>query len=806
MHSLLHDLRFSLRLMRKHLGTALLVLAALTLGIGLNTGVFSVVNAVLLRPLPVFEPDRIVRLQSKVLQTGTPAGTSYPDFLDWRTQSHSFESMTAMYFLSFTLTGTGSPEHLKATGISAAGFKTWGVKVIRGRDFTEDDDRPDAARVTVLNYSFWQRKFGGDPTILAKSLTLDDQQYTIVGVLQPTQINLLNYADIYVANGPLLNPHLMERDTRWFFPFGRLKPNISVAQARSEMETIAARLAAQYPATTRNMGITVESMVEQLTADGRKPLLLLILASSLIFLLALLNIATVFMSRTVERAPELSVRLSLGASSSTLRRQLFIQALIFATAGAGLGLALAKLGLMYFLHRFPNAAERFHETTFDSNVVAVTIVLALFATLVATLPPAFYASRLNTSTGLGGDRISFASFRHRWLVNGAVIFVQVALASGLSLVAGLLIRSFYQVEKVDLGFNPHHIVSFHINPPVTHYKQPAELMALYKAAVQKLASVPGLESVSGISGLPLTPQGWLNTIQPDAQSPLAGKELTVEDEGVLPGYFRLMSIPLLQGRDFTDADREDAPPVIIIDGVLGAKLWPGQNPLGKRIRMAVVRGGAYRWLEVIGVVREIRHFSVERKATWMQVYVPQYQDPTADLSFVISTTLPEGTVKTAAEKSVQEINKDLPVENFQTMKTYFDNSLSGRKVTMLLLSSFAAIGIVLGGIGIYGVVASSVIRRRKEIAIRMAVGSTPSGALVLVTRLSLLATLAGIIIGSLIVISLARVLNSLLYGVSALEPSIYIAAALIVLLLALLASIIPAARLFRFNIQQILRQ
>lgn len=806
MHSLVQDLRFSLRLMRKRSGSTFLVLAALTLGIGLNAGVFSVVNAILLRPLPVFEPDRIVRLQSKVLQTGTRAGTSYPDFLDWRTQSHSFESITAMYFLSFTLTGTGSPEHLKATGISAAGFKTWGVKVILGRDFTDDDDRPDATRVTVLTYPFWQRKFGGDPTIVGKTLTLDDQQYTIVGVLQPTQLNVLGYADIYVADGPLINPHLMERDTRWFFPFGRLKPKVSIAQTRSEMETIAARLAAQYPDTTRNMGITVESMVEQLTADGRKPLLLLILASSLIFLLALLNIATVFMSRTAERAPELSVRLSLGASSLTLHRQLFIQALIFATSGAALGLGLAKLGLMYFLHRFPNAAERFHETTFDSNVVAVTIGLALFTTLVATLPPAFYASRLNVRAGLTGERILFASFRYRWLGSGALIFVQVALASGLSLVAGLLIRSFYQVEKVDLGFNPHHILSFHINPPVTHYKQPLQLSTLYKAAVEKLTTVPGLESVSGAYGLPLTNQGWLNTIQPDAQSPLADKELTVEDEGVLPGYFRLMNISVLQGRDFTDADRESAPPVIIIDDALAAKLWPGQNPLGKRIRMAVARGGAYRWLEVIGVVREIKHFNVERKPTWMQVYVPQYQDPTPDLSFVINTTLPEGTVKAAAEKSVHEIDKDLPVENFQTMEVYFDNLLSGRKVTMLLLSSFAAIGIVLGGIGIYGVVASSVIRRRKEIAIRMAVGSTPSGALLLVTRLGLLATLAGIVVGSLIVLSLARILNSLLYGVSALDPSIYIVAALIVILLALLASIIPAARLFRFNIQQILRQ
>lgn len=806
MDSLIHDLRFSLRLMRKRSGSTLLVLAALTLGIALNTGVFSVVNAVLLRPLPVFEPDRLVRVRSIIRQTDTGAGTSYPDFLDWRTESHSFESMAAMYFLSFTLTGTGSPEHVKATGISAAGFRTWGVKPILGRDFIDDDDRPDANRVAVLSYTFWQHKFGGDPTIAGKHLTLDDRQYTIVGVLQPTQINLLSYPDIYVANGPLINPHLMERDTRWFFPFGRLKRNVSLAQARSEMETIAARLTAQYPDTTKNMGITVESMAERMTVDGRKPLLLLMLASSLIFLLGLLNVVTVFMSTTVERAPELSVRLSLGASSSTLLRQLFIQALIFAAASATLGLALAKTGLVYFLHHFPNAAERFHETTFDSRVIAVTIVLAFFTTLVATIPAALYACRLNINTELRGERSSLASWRYRLLANGTLIFVQVSLASGLSLVAGLLIKSFYEVERVDIGFNPHHIVSFHINPPVTHYKQPAQQITLYKAAIQRLLNLPGVQSASGTSGLPLTTQGLVNTIQPDAQSPLAAKELTVEDEGVLPGFFRTMNVPILQGRDFTDGDHEGTPPVIIIDDLLATKLWPAQNPLGKRIRMAIIRGGAYRWLNVIGVVRQIRHFNVEQNARWMQVYVPQYQDSSADLSFVINTTLPEGIVKTAAEKSVHEVDKDLPVENFQTMESYFDNLLSGRKVTMLLLTSFAAIGIVLGLIGIYGVVASSVIRRRKEIAIRMAVGATASGALVLVTRLGLLATLAGIAVASVIVMSLARVLNSLLYGVSALDPSIYMLATLVVIFLAILASIIPAARLFRFNIQEILRQ
>src|SRR5215472_3629151 len=328
MHLLLQDFRFSLRLMRKRPGMTLLVLAALILGIGLNTAIFSVVNAVLLRPLPVFEPDRIAWLHSRVNQTGAQLGTSYPDYLDWKAQSHSFEAMAAIYGLSFTLTGNGPPEHLKGMGISASGFRVWGVTTILGRDFTDNDDQPGATRVVVLNYAFWQRKFGGDPRVLGESLVLDNQAYNIVGVLQPTKLSLLQYPDVWVANGPLVSPHIMERDTRYFFPAGRLKTNVSQAQVQAEMDTIANRLAAQYSNTNKNMGIRVEGLVENLTADGRKPLLLLIIASSLIFLLATVNVMTVFMAGTVERAQEFSVRLAMGAARSALLRQLFIQASI----------------------------------------------------------------------------------------------------------------------------------------------------------------------------------------------------------------------------------------------------------------------------------------------------------------------------------------------------------------------------------------------------------------------------------------------------------------------------------------------
>lgn len=807
MHPLVQDVRFSLRLMRKRPGMTLLVIAALILGIGLNTAIFGVVNAVLIRPLPIYEPGRVVWLRGKNIRTGSPLTTSYPDFLDWKAQSRSFDTMSAMYFFSLTLTGNGSPEHLKAMGISASGFKVWGVATALGRSFSDADDQPGANRLVVLNYPFWQRKFGGDPAILGKTLVLDGLVHTIVGVLQPSPLKLINNSDVYVADGPLVNPHIMERDTWWFFIYGRLKPGVTIGQAQSEMDTITSRLTAQYPDTDKDMGVTVLSMAENISSNGRQPLLLLILASSLIFLLAAVNVMTVSMADTVERTPELSVRLALGAGRVSLVRQLFIQASIFAIAGGAIGLLLAKVGLAFFVHHFPDVLLRFQEAEIDARVVLVTIAMAFGTTLVGSFLPAIYASRLKIHIELRSGWNSFAPSKYRLLGPGALIVFEVALASALSLVSGLLIRSFYEVEKIDLGFEPSHVFSFHINPPLPRYTAPEARSALYRAAVEKLRTQPGMQLASGSSGLPLTAKGWVNNLEPDAQSPLADQQILVDDESILPSFFDVMHLRLLQGRDFTDTDRGGASPVVIVDDVLAAKLWPAQNPLGKHVRMALISGLPFRWLEVVGVVREVKHFGgPELNVRWMQVYVPQPQDPTSDFSFVVNTTISDAAARSAAEKALHELDKDLPVEDFQTMDVYLDGFLNRRKLGLLLLSSFAAIGIVLGMIGIYGVVANAVNRRRREIAIRMAVGATPLSTILLVTRLGLLATLAGIAIGSAIVMSLARVLASVLFGVSALNPTTYVLSALILVILSIIASVVPSARLSRLNIQEILRQ
>jgi predicted permease len=801
---LLSDFRFTFRLLRKRLGMSALVIAALVFGIGISTAVFSVINAVLLRPVPVFEPERVVRIYARVNQTGATMGISYPEYLDWKSQSSSFDSISVMRAFSFYLTGTERPEHLKAFSISASGFRVFGVATVLGRGFTDNEDRPGANRVVVLSHPFWERRFGSDPQVLGRSLSLDSETYTIIGVLQPTQINVLQYPDVWVPNGPLLDQRAMSREIRPYFPAGRLKSTASPSQAQTEMATIAARLAAQYPASNKDIGIRFVGLTDLLTAGDRKPLSLLFTASVLIFLLACVNVVIVLVSWIADRRKELSIRMALGTPRIRILRQLLMQALLLVGTGSILGLAVAKLALLFFLHRFPGALVRFQETTIDYRVICFMVVMALVAALLATVVPDWYASRLNINDQLKGERNWSGFAKYRTVRQAALVTLEVSLASALLLVSGLLIRSLYEVTNVDLGFSPHHTFSFQVNLP-SHYKVPDQV-SFYKQALDKLSNIPGMSRSSAISSLPLTTQGNAIGLEVDSQPRAAAVQTIVENEAVLPGFFATMKLHLLQGRDFTDADRNNTPPVAIVDEVLAGSMWPGQNPLGKRIRLAEISGTQPPWREVVGVVRQIKHFGPEAKVRWMQVYIPEYQDPSPVMSFVIDTTLPEANVKAAAEQAIHQVDSDLPIDNFQTMDSLLDNYLAGRKVSLLALSGLAAIAVMLSIIGIYGVVANSIVRRRREIAIRLALGASRRKMVLVLMRMGLGGTLAGILIGFALVASFTRVMASFLFGIKPLDSGVYLVSAGVILALALISCLTPARSVFRLNPNELLRE
>lgn len=802
MHSLLQDVRFSLRLMRKHPGMSFLVLAALVLGIGVNSAMFSVVNAVLLRPVSLYHPESLVNIYAKSTQSSTVT-VSYPEYRDWKQQSHSFEDMAAVQPLYINLTEKGSPERLRGMRVTSSYFTILGLPPAMGRDFNEDDERPGAPRVAVISHGMWQRRFGGDPAVLGKTIRLDDEPYTIIGVL-PSNAYVLLW-DVWVGIGPFLNEHMMNRETRRLLVRARLAPSVSLAQAQAEMDTIASRLAAQYPESNKDMGANIMGLTETI-ASNSKQLWLIVLASGLILLLACVNVVTVFVASAVERRKELSVRLALGAARFAVLRQLFVQSLIFAAIGASLGLLVAKVGLAYLIDRFPTAVPRFRETTVDHTVLWFTVCLALGSTFLSSILPGLYVSKLNINNELKGDWNWTTLSRYRVIGQSTLIVVEVALAASLSLVSGLLIKSFYELEKVDLGFNPHNVVSFQLTLPQARYKEERARAAFYRQAIQNLKAIPGVQSASASYTLPAATTTHFINLQVDTQSPLATERPFVDSSSILPGFFSAMRIPIIQGRDFTDADSVEAVPVAIIDEVLAARMWPGQNPLGKRLRLADLSDARPPWREIVGVVRQVKYFGPESKVDRMQVYDPVYQDPPFVMSFVMETASTAVTLRIPAEKAIHDLAPEVPLDNFQTLDEFLDQMASGRRVSFLLLTGFAAIGIVLGMIGIYGVVSNSVLRRRREIAIRMALGASVQSSIFLVMRLGLLATLGGIALGSALVVSLTRILSAFLFGVTAIDPSVYLLSALAIGALAFIASLVPAVAVLRLSPQDVLRE
>lgn len=804
MHSLLQDVRFSLRLIRKRPGMSVLVLAALVLGIGVNSAVFSVVNADLLRPVPLSAVERVAFIYAKSPQSAF-VSVSYPEFQDWKEQSRSFQDMAVFQFVSFSLKQNGQPEHLLALATSASYFKIMGISPAMGRDFIPTDDLPGAARVAVLSHRLWQRRFGGDPAILGKTIVLDSQVYSVVGVLPPNDLPPFGW-DLWVGLGPFLDQRLMNREMRHFYAVGRLAPAADLPHAQQEMETIAGRLAEAYPKSNKDMGAHVESVTDQFLAGDRKALSLIVVASGLVLLLACVNVITVFIASAIERRKELSVRLALGAARAAILRQLFVQSLIFATVGGSLGLLLAKAGLAYLIHRFPAVVFRFRETTIDHTVVWFTICLALGSTLLSSILPGLYTARLNINTELKGEWSGTVFSKYRSLGQGALIVLEVAMAAGLSLVSGLLIKSFYELQKVNLGFSPRHVVSFLVSLPDAEYKDDTVKAAFYQRAVDNLKAIPGVESASATFTLPLVTGTHFINLQVDSSSPHAAERPFVDSDMVSPGFLATLKIPIIQGRDFTDADRAGASPVAIVDELLAARMWPGESPLGKRLRLADITDNGPPWREIVGVVPQVKYAGPEGEVERAQVYEPLYQHPTSVTWFVMNTTTSFPVLRPPTEKAIHDLAPDLSLDRFRLLDDFLDQREAPRRVSLVLLSGFAAMGIALGMIGIYGVVSNSVVRRRREIAIRMALGATIRSSIVLVTRLGLLATLVGIALGSILVISLTSVLSAYLFGVSALDPRVYLFGAGAIAALALVASVIPAATLLRLSPQDVLRE
>ncbi len=803
MATLLHDLRFGVRTLAKAPGVTAIAVIALAIGIGANTAMFSIVRAVLLKPLPYADPGRLVQLSTSTPQF-RDASVSYPNFLDWQAQSRSFESMAAYRTENFNLTGDALPERLRGQMTSAAMFGTLGVQPILGRTFGADEDRRGAAPVVVLTSSFWQARFGGDPHVLGRSLTLNDRLYTIIGVV-PSDDVLWRRTSVLVPIGQWTEPLFWNRGVGMGMRVvGRLSRGKTLPSARSELDAIAAGLAKAYPTENKDHGIYALSLAEKLTGDVRTPLLVLLGAVGFVLVMACANVANLLLARATGRRREFAIRTALGASRARVVRQLLTECLLLAGAGGLLGLLVAKAFNAVVVAKIASQLPRSGQGALDGSVLAFTAAVALGASFVFGLAPALRAARPDLTDALKeGDRGNTS--RPRLLT--ALVIVEVALGLVLTTSAGLMVRTMAQLWSVNPGFEPQHVLTFGVaGSPAVHGTAAAIRNGITRTvdALRNAAGVAGASVLVG--GVPMSGDSelpyWVEGRPKPAEQSLMEEALFY---GVDPDYLRVMGIPLRRGRFLTPQDTERTPCAVAVDDDFVARAFPNQEPLGQHINLELLNMKC----EVVGVVGHVKHWGLDADATakiHSQLYIAfrQFPDSVMDLvstgsDFVVRTNGDPYAVVPAIKRSVQQTSASMATFGEESMEDVIGDSLSARRFTRLLLGTFALLALVLAGVGIYGVVSYTVTQATHDIGVRMALGADRGVVLGAVLGGAMRMAGAGIAVGAVAAFAVTRVMKDLLFGVSAADPLTFGAVAIVLAALTLLASYIPALRATRVD-------
>ena len=786
------DLVFGVRMLYKNRGFTAVALLALALGIGANTAIFSVVNAVLLRPLPFRDPQRLIMIWENHQQRGGPERewASPADFRDFRDQAQSFEHVAAMVGWGPTLTGQGEPEDLQGAGVSHDTFSMLGVDPLLGRAFRPDEDQPGAERVVVLSHQLWQRRFGADPSIIGKSVALSGESFTVIGVMpRGLTFPILNNTDIWRTIGPVFaaNPGC-DRDCVILRVMAKLKPGVPIEAARTEVSSIALQNAERFPDSNTGVGATLVPLHEQLVGDVRPAMLVLLGAVGLVLLIACANVANLLLARAAAREKEVAIRAALGASRARLIRQHLTESLVLAVIGGAFGLLMAFWLVDLLVGIAPAGTPRIDEVAIDPGVLAFTFGIALATGLVFGLAPALLSSRTNFNSALkeGGRETSATSRGAR--VRSALVVSEVALALMLLIGAGLLIRSFVNLQRVDPGFNPNNVLRVDINIPRTRYPERNQSAAFYKQLLDRVARLPGVEHAGAVSSLPLSGGGTDSNFAIEGQPPVEPDHRPVAwYSSITPAYFRAMGIRLLKGRELTELDSADAPKVVLISETMARRYFPDEEPVGKRL----VFGGGTDLREIVGVISDVKHFgmSVDSRPS---MYFPHDQNPARGMSLVVRTQGNPLTLAAAIRGEVSELDRDLAVSNVMTMEQLVGTSLAAPRFVLLLLGAFAAVAMLLSAIGVYGVVSYSVTRRSHEIGVRMALGAQVSDVLKLVVGQGMTLVLGGVGLGLIAAFALSRVMESLLFGISATDIATFASTAMLLAGVALGACFVPA--------------
>jgi putative ABC transport system permease protein len=792
--NILRDISYSVRILLKSYAFTLVVIATLALGIGANTAIFSFANGILLRPLPYPQSDRLVGLDETALKRGIDSmSVSYPNFLDWREQNKVFEDI-GVYFGSsrFALSGTGEPVEIRGSYISHGLFEILRVAPQLGRTFTANEDRPDEDAVVILGHNLWQRNFGGDPNIIGRKITISNRTRTVVGVMPPG-FRFPQVSDMWVPVA--LTTKTFTRTDHGLNSIARLKDGVSVTEAQAEMTNIAARIEQQNPVTNEGLGVKVASLHEILTGDYRQALIILLGVVGCVLLVACVNVANLMLARATARQKEFALRAALGASRWRIMRQLLVESFLLAFVGGVVGFVLSIWALRLLLTAIPIQLPFWMNFGIDLRVLGFTAGITLLTGLMFGAAPAFQTSRvdLNDTLKEGGRGSGGVRARARSLL----VVAEIALSLVVLVGAGLMIQSFLRLKRVQIGLNAHNVLTASVALPRSKYKEDEQRVVFFKRLVEQVSHLPGVEAASATATVPLSGDGWGRSLTVEGFPVLpVGQAPMIQHTVVTPGYFRTMSIPLLAGRDFNNADAKDSPDVTIIDERLAREYWPNESPIGKRIRFGPPEDNE-PWHTIVGVVGTVRHQRMQED-TRKSVYLPHQKIPVGGLALMVRTTSNPEDLSGAIRREVTQLDPDLPV-SVSTMEEVVAESIWQPRLYATLFGAFAGGALLLALIGIYGVMAFLVQTRTHEIGVRMALGATTRDVFKLIVGRGMKLTAVGVLIGVAGAIALTRLMHSLLFNTSATDPVTFILISLLLSVAAFLACYLPARRAARVD-------
>jgi putative ABC transport system permease protein len=789
METLLQDIRYGVRSLLKHPGFTAIAIITLALGIGANSAMFTTVNAVLLRPLAFPESERIVWLEGVNPAQGiTQSNMSIPDFADWQQQDQSFEQLAVFASGGSLLTSGEETERVRGTSVTGDFFPLFRTPAIRGRVLQADDSQPGHDPVIVLSYGLWQRRFGGDPNVIGNKVTVGSKSTTIVGVM-PAGFDFPSESEVWVPFSA--NAAAERRDNRSYNVVGRLKPGVAISQAQASLDTINQRLAQAYVETNSGWSVRVINLQERMVGEMRSALLLLLGAVAFVLLIACANVANLLLARSTGRQKEIALRSALGASRWRVVRQLLTESLLLSVIGGGLGLTLSLWLTKLFISISPPDAPRFDEIKPDARVFLFTIALTFITGLVFGLAPALQASRVDLTGGLKeGGRGSGGVHNKR--LRSAMMVAEVALSFMLLVGAGLLIKSFMKLREVSPGFTPESVLTMRLSIPSARYPKGEPRVQALRQTIERLKAMPGVQSAGAVLSLPLggdnlsVGRSYIREGRPATPEESANARYLV----ATPGYFQTLQIALVAGRTFTDEDVEKSTKVVIVNETMARKLWPGESPIGKRI--TIWRDEDFL-REIVGVVGDTKGSLDEEPQA--QMYTPYAQESGwTGMSLVVRTNGDPLNAVAAARNEIRAVDKGIPIYNVKTMNDVLSTSVAPQRTSMLLLSSFAGVALLLAMIGIYGVTAYYVTQRTQEIGIRIALGAQVGDVMKLVLRNGMALALIGVAIGLAGAFAITRVMATLLFGVRPTDVATFAIVAFCLLVTALLASYLPARR------------